>query len=147
MSLVVQCIEQSIAYPMPAKDQVERWVVSAWLDPDATCELSVINQSKEAIQLLNNNFRSHDKATNVLAFPMHELMDGTLYVGDVICCGAVIHEEARQQHKLLEHHWAHLIVHAVLHLQSFTHDDAKQAEVMETMEIRILHTLNIPNPY
>lgn len=147
MRLIVDCIDEDEAFAMPLKADIQRWVHSAWLSADEGCELTVINQSKEAIQALNRDFRAMDKATNVLAFPMHEMMEGRMYLGDVICCGEVIKEEAFQQHKKLAHHWAHLVVHAVLHLQSYTHDHDKDAERMEAMEVKILQSLDIPNPY
>lgn len=147
MNLYVQCIEQDIAFPMPAKDQLQLWARSALPVSDQSYELSVVNMNKEAMRSLNHSFRDRNQATNVLAFPMHELIDEALYLGDVICCGEVISEQASQQHKPVGDHWAHLVVHALLHLQSYTHDHSEDAKRMEAMEINILKSLDIPNPY
>jgi probable rRNA maturation factor len=147
MKLYVQCIEQDAACPMPAQDQVQLWVCSSLPASDQRYEVSVVNMDKEAMRALNHSFRGRDQVTNVLAFPIHELIDDTLYLGDVVCCGEVISEQAGQQHKAVAHHWAHLVVHALLHLQSYTHDHTEDAKRMEAMEVKILKSLDIPNPY
>jgi probable rRNA maturation factor len=64
-----------------------------------------------------------------------------------VICAPLVKKEALEQQKLLEHHWAHLVIHGVLHLRGYDHIDDEEAEEMESKEIEILQQLNIPNPY
>jgi probable rRNA maturation factor len=68
-------------------------------------------------------------------------------LGDVVLCADVINAEAKQQHKSSAAHWAHMVVHGMLHLQGYDHVDDDQAEAMEALEIRILNQLGFANPY
>ena len=68
-------------------------------------------------------------------------------LGDLVLCAPVINAEARQQHKPVLAHWAHMVVHGMLHLQGYDHVDDRQAEEMEALEIRILEQLGLENPY
>jgi probable rRNA maturation factor len=96
---------------------------------------------------LNNRYRGKDYATNVLAFPGdNELLDYDC-LGDLVICGPVVTAEASQQGKTAEAHWAHLVIHGMLHLQGFDHQDAAQTGKMEALEIKILNTLGYTNPY
>jgi probable rRNA maturation factor len=90
---------------------------------------------------LNLAFRRHDYATNVLSFSYEERR------GDVVLCHPVIAREARAQGKALAAHYAHLVVHGVLHLHGLDHVRAGDAQRMERAEIRILRRLGIADPY
>ena len=90
---------------------------------------------------LNLAYRGKDYATNVLTFAYEPGF------GDIVLCPAVIAREAREQGKLLEAHYAHLTVHAVLHLRGYDHAQAADAARMERAEIRILKGLGHSNPY
>jgi len=97
---------------------------------------------------LNKQFRSIDKATNVLSFPAEIPPEvGMNYLGDIVICAQVVNREAQDQSKIPNHHWAHLLVHGLLHLQGYDHEDDQTAAQMETLEIEILKKFNIPNPY
>ena len=97
---------------------------------------------------LNKQYRNIDKATNVLSFPAEiPSQVGINFLGDIVICAQVVNREAQEQGKVLSSHWAHLLVHGLLHLQGFDHEDNKAAEKMEALEIEILQNLNIPNPY
>jgi probable rRNA maturation factor len=68
-------------------------------------------------------------------------------LGDLALCAAVVKREANEQQKAPHDHWAHLVVHGVLHLLGYDHEQPKDAKVMETLEVRILHGLGIQDPY
>ena len=90
---------------------------------------------------LNARFRKRHKATNVLSFPYGS---GS---GDVILCHPVIAREARAQGKALAAHYAHLVVHGILHLRGYDHEKKRDALRMERREVRILRRLGFPDPY
>jgi probable rRNA maturation factor len=86
---------------------------------------------------LNRTFRKLDHATNVLTFDS----------GDIVLCHPVIQREARAQGKSIAAHYAHLVVHGVLHLRGYQHEKKRDAARMEAREIRILRRIGITNPY
>ena len=95
----------------------------------------------------NRRFRGKDSATNVLAFPAYsEFLDYDC-LGDLVLCAPLVALEAAQQGKREDAHWAHLVVHGMLHLQGYDHQSAAQAATMEALEIEILDTLGYANPY
>jgi probable rRNA maturation factor len=98
---------------------------------------------------LNREFRARDHATNVLAFDYALPARGRRHTlhGDVVLCHPVIAREARAQGKTLADHYAHLVVHGVLHLRGFDHGRAAEAARMERREARILARFGIANPY
>jgi probable rRNA maturation factor len=111
---------------------------------------------------LNQSFRGKSYPTNVLSFPLlqpssdgdhnaeHFAISAVFanhYLGDIALCAAIIAKEAIEQNKDIQAHWAHLVVHGVLHLLGYDHVDASQAQAMETAEIAILNRLGYPNPY
>lgn len=102
----------------------------------------------EESQALNLQFRNKDAATNVLSFPS-DLPEafGADYLGDIVICASVVAHEARQQNKSLSEHWAHMLVHGVLHLQGYDHQQDEEAEAMEALEIKILAEMGFADPY
>ncbi len=115
-------------------------------------EVAVTLADDEALQVLNREHRGFDKPTNVLSFPMWDgddfaLQDTDIFLGDVIIAHGVANREARAGGKELSAHLSHLVVHGVLHLLGYDHEDDDDAEIMETLEIEILERLNISNPY
>jgi len=100
------------------------------------------------IQQLNKQYRDKNKPTNVLSFPMQspEEADINLF-GDIVLCASVINNEAVQQSKSVNAHWAHMVVHGMLHLQGYDHVKNDEAEKMEQLEISILKQLDFTNPY
>lgn len=104
---------------------------------------------------LNNSYRDKDYATNILSFPSDfsdlpaEVLDeeDAAYLGDLVVCAEVVEKEALAQKKTKEQHWAHLLIHGVLHLQGYDHITEDEAAVMEAIEIKLLGELGIPDPY
>ncbi|MEC8081691.1 MAG: rRNA maturation RNase YbeY, partial [Pseudomonadota bacterium] len=68
-------------------------------------------------------------------------------LGDLVICHQVVEQEAIEQQKPLSHHWAHMVVHGILHLRGYDHIKDDEAEEMEALETEILATLSIPDPY
>jgi probable rRNA maturation factor len=99
---------------------------------------------------LNRDWRGKDKPTNVLSFPAAPEsfagMDETP-LGDLAICASVVEREAREQGKVARAHWAHMVVHGVLHLMGYDHEDDGDAQRMEGEEVRILAQLGFEDPY
>jgi probable rRNA maturation factor len=92
---------------------------------------------------LNRGYRKKDYATNVLTFDyQHAPCEA-----DIVICAPVIEQEAREQGKPLADHYAHMLVHGVLHAQGHDHERVRDAKRMEALEVEILHRLKIANPY
>jgi probable rRNA maturation factor len=100
---------------------------------------------------LNRTYRGRDMPTNVLAFPQgmpdSSRPDAPVLLGDIVLALETVRREAAEQHKPLANHLRHLVVHGVLHLLGFDHEEAKQAAAMEAREIKILVGLGVPDPY
>lgn len=97
---------------------------------------------------LNAQYRRKNKPTNVLSFPF-DAPPGTRsdLLGDVAICADVVRREAREQGKPERAHWAHMVVHGIMHLRGYDHHDDQEAAVMEAREVRVLRSLGFPNPY
>ena len=105
---------------------------------------------------LNKNYREKEGPTNVLSFPnevpefmlnIPELNEQNSHLGDLVICDALMKKEAVEQGKPLLSHWAHLIIHGMLHLQGYDHIDDVEANEMESLEIQIMEQLGFENPY
>jgi len=153
-------IDQSVdSLYVPAEAQLTAWIEHAikgapGIDDSTHYEVSLSIVDEAAIQTLNRNYRSKDKPTNVLSFPsgmpvLHGEDDGAAQqaLGDIIVCQPIIAAEAAAQNKPIEHHWAHMMVHSVLHLVGHDHVQSDEADAMEALEVQLLDALAIPNPY
>ena len=97
---------------------------------------------------LNRRYRGKDAPTNVLSFPFGGLPGvETPLLGDVVICAPVVAAEAVVQGKPLPAHWAHLVIHGVLHLQGYDHHAQAGAQRMEALESRLLAGLGYPDPW
>lgn len=145
-SLAVQFA--STARDLPSRAQIRRWVGAAL---DQSAEVTVRIVDAEEAQALNSDYRSKDYVPNVLTFEYgeigHDESGHGVLGGDVVICAPVVEREAREQGKPLKHHYAHLTVHGVLHLQGYDHVDPHDADIMESREAVILAGFRIPNPY
>jgi len=126
---------------LPSRAQLRRWAGAA-LERDARITVRIVG-GREG-RALNREFRGKDRATNVLAFTMRR---EPRLEGDLALCAPVIAREARAQGKSVPAHYAHLVVHGVLHLQGYDHESARGARVMERRESRIVTRLGFPDPY
>ena len=143
---------------VPNQDALHLWAKSALLNNDHDeYELTLRIVDKDEIRSLNKDYRHKDKTTNVLSFPYEDfpislpedmVNDNNIsLLGDIVICHDIVLQEAQQQNKSLEDHWAHLVVHGVLHLQAYDHIEEEEAQLMESLEVAILKKLNIANPY
>lgn len=137
--------------PLPSAEQISLWVNTALKDRlSGDTEICVRLVDKPEIQALNREYRHKDKPTNVLSFPI-DLPEGfeeeVGLLGDLVICAPVVFEEAQTQGKTYEDHFAHMLIHGCLHLLGYDHVTEEQADIMEPLEIKILATINIPNPY
>ncbi|MDP1773707.1 MAG: rRNA maturation RNase YbeY [Methylobacter sp.] len=132
----------------PDQQQIQLWVDAALVDFDQDTEIVVRIVDELESAELNEQYRHKSGPTNILSFPV-DLPEGVELnlLGDLVICAPVLEKEALEQNKLLAHHWAHIIVHGVLHLLGYDHIDETEAELMEEKEIAILNKLNINNPY
>ncbi|WP_455199836.1 rRNA maturation RNase YbeY [Kaarinaea lacus] len=135
---------------IPDEQLVTSWIeaVLAEINKDKEMQVSLCVVNKQEITALNAKYRNINKTTNVLSFP-YEMMPGVelSLIGDVVVCAEVVNEEAQQQGKSLQQHWAHMVVHGTLHLLGYDHIDHADAEKMELLEINILSKLGFSNPY
>jgi len=113
-------------------------------------ELTVRLINKSDMQNLNFIYRQKNKPTNVLAFPSSLPACVELaypFLGDVILCPEIIFQESIMQNKPLEAHWAHILIHGILHLLGYDHIQPSDEKIMQTKEIQILQQLGVSNPY
>ncbi len=111
-------------------------------------ELLVRLVSAVEIQVLNNEYRGKNQATNVLSFASEIPVEvGETILGDVVICVEVVREEAIVGDKDFTEHLTHMLIHGILHLLGYVHDDLNAANKMESIEIEFLEKLGIKNPY
>ena len=135
---------------LPTEEQLTLWASTALLgrtefeEPELTIRLT----DEEESQALNSEYRGKDKPTNVLSFPF-EMPPGIPLelLGDLIICVSVVEQEAQEQAKTTEAHWAHMVIHGCLHLLGYDHIKDDEAEEMEALERDLLASLGYPDPY
>ena len=133
---------------VPSDELLGSWAKSVLNDFSESKEVTLRIVDEDEMRSLNRDFRAQNKSTNVLSFPVEdefELQHGVL--GDVVICVQVVTREALEQGKNSDAHWAHMVMHGVLHLLGFDHINDSDAAVMEAHEIRLLSGFGIANPY
>jgi probable rRNA maturation factor len=131
---------------IPAPATMRQWAREA-IGGDPSGELTIRIVDEEESANLNGRFRQKPKPTNVLSFPYEaEPLDEPI-LGDLVICASVVAREASEQGKATDAHWAHMIVHGVLHLLGYDHENDADAEKMEAREREILARLGFPDPY
>lgn len=146
LSLDVQRVSESVE--LPGDGQLRRWARAALADLGGSHELTVRIVDTPESAALNVEYRHKQGPTNVLSFPF-EAPPGmrSRLLGDLVLCADVVQREASEQKKLPAAHWAHMLVHGILHLRGYDHLNDTQAQTMETLETEILAQLGYPNPY
>jgi probable rRNA maturation factor len=131
----------STARNVPAASRIRRWARAA-LAGDARVNIRIVGTAEG--RLLNRSYRRRDYATNVLTFVFR---DRAPFEGDLALCAPVITREARAQRKPVAAHYAHLVVHGLLHLQGYDHASGREAAAMEKRERDLLAAFGYPDPY
>ncbi len=151
MTLAVE-VEFATRHPWapPARLLIE-WARVAGGRRAARAELAIRIVTPAESQRLNREYRGKNRPTNVLSFPAGETApaapDGATPLGDLAICARIVAREAHEQKKSLAAHWAHMVVHGVLHLVGYDHEVAADAGRMERRETVLLKRLGFPNPY
>lgn len=145
LSLIVQYAIEDDA--LPTRAQIRRWVQAVCRTLHAAAvAITVRFVDSDEGRTLNRDYRHKDYATNVLSFGYE--CDEDNVAGDLVVCLPMLQREAQEQHKTLEAHCAHLIVHGMLHLYGFEHEhDEHEAEQMESLERELMARLGYPDPY
>ena len=126
---------------LPSRAQLRRWARAA-LERDARVTVRIVGRGEA--RALNRDFRGRNYPTNVLTFVMREKPS---LEGDLALCAPVIRREARSRRRSAAAHYAHLVVHGVLHLQGYDHETGRQARLMERRESRVVARLGFPDPH
>ncbi len=136
------------AEELPDDTQLRAWVEAVLAPANEPLELVIRLVDEAESRELNRTYRGKDSPTNVLSFPFEAPAEVPLpLLGDLVICAPVVAREAHEQGKTLEAHWAHMVIHGLLHLLGYDHQTDEEAQVMETRERELLRRLNFPDPY
>lgn len=132
----------------PADKDFQRWVNHVVEQQKASGSVVIRLVDTDEGRSLNHQYRNKDYATNVLSFPFEapEFVEED-HLGDLVICVPVVNHEAREQGKQSSAHWAHMVIHGMLHLMGYDHETEAEADEMESLEIKLLKQLGINNPY
>lgn len=144
-------IQHACVQPNPINDlMITHWVQQVLTKECSTAELTLRFVEPEEMIALNQTYRQQNKTTNVLAFPVElptEIKLDYPLLGDIIICPAVLQQESVDLNQPLQAHWAHIIIHGVLHLLGYDHIEPQDAKEMQALEIHTLAELGFANPY
>ena len=132
---------------LPNQQDFEAWVDAALTQDFDNLEQTIRVVGKAESRALNLQYRAKDTPTNVLSFTAENDYLDYECLGDLVICAPIVEQEAHQQKKSLQAHWAHMVVHGMLHLQGYDHQKTTQVDEMEALEVKILSTLGYSNPY
>ena len=124
-----------------ARHRVRRWLRASL---DAPAQLTVRIVDGDEGRMLNRRYRRRDYATNVLTFSYQQ---HPVVLADLVLCAPVVEREAREQGIELTAHYAHLLVHGVLHAQGMDHERVRDAKRMQAREAAVLGALGFADPY
>ena len=149
MKLRVHVDYASSVPDLPGKATITEWARAA-LEGDVReqIEIGVRVVDEAEIANLNERFRGKSGPTNVLAFSFEDAPTITTdFLGDIVICAPIVQREAQEQGKPELAHWAHMVVHAIMHLRGHDHNAPEEARAMESMEGCVLTKLGFPDPY
>ena len=145
-------VDLQVAYDgasTPSADDFQRWVDLVADKHELTGQeitIRVVDQPES--QGLNSQYRGKDKPTNILSFPFEAPPEIEIdLLGDLVICADIVDQEAKQQNKALQDHWAHLTIHGTLHLLGYDHENEDDAQHMENVEVELLKKIGIDDPY
>jgi probable rRNA maturation factor len=155
MTVTIDVINDSASERIPAATELQAWCDAAIKYLPASKKpqslgVRIVDETESAE--INLAYRGKDYATNVLSFAA-DLPDAVLAsfdevpLGDLLICAPVVEREAGEQNKTLYAHWAHMLIHGILHLHGFDHENEEEAAEMETLESDILLSLGFEKPY
>ena len=132
----------------PKRTDIQKWLRQSLLYTykNITLDVSIVNSIISAE--LNQQYRQKNYSTNVISLEYANTRDEfAMLSGELILCDEVIVKEAGEQNKTVIAHYAHMVVHGMLHLQGLDHQNDAEAEYMEGLESKIMNGLGFPNPY
>lgn len=146
VELAVQVLCDSAT--IPGDEQLHAWVSAALQRRQGEHEITIRIVDESESQAMNKKYRCRDQPTNVLSFPA-DLPPGVDHplLGDLVICAPLLEREATAQGKESQAHWAHLVIHGVLHLLGHDHQQPDEADEMEALETAILASIGYPDPY
>ena len=131
----------------PSSEHLQAWCETA-LQQQQETEITIRIVDEDESQQFNTQYRGKKKPTNILSFPFEKpALVETPLLGDLLVCAPLVADEAQQQGKSPEAHWAHIVIHGILHLQGYDHETADDAAVMEALEVKLLAQLGFADPY
>lgn len=137
---------EDLSCQCPSDALLVKWALAGLEGIDTGITIRIVDATESRSS--NQQWRGRDSATNVLSFPADFPPEaGVSYAGDLVVCADVLARESDEQQKSLNDHWAHIVIHGVLHLRGFDHENKQDAEVMERQEREILATLGVADPY
>ena len=128
---------------VPSPRNIKKWIYLS-IAKDLINHVNLIFVGEKRMQTLNNKYLKKDKPTNVLTFTYKEK---EIIYGDIILCPKIINSEAKEFGFSSDSRWAHMIIHAMLHLQGHRHNSKKNRAFMENIEVKLLTSMNFGNPY
>lgn len=146
-------IEVDVQYAIPAdncptEQDFQLWAETAIRSGCDTAELTIRIVGEDESASLNQTYRHKQGATNVLSFPFEAPAEVESHLlGDLVICAPVVEQEAAEQGKSVQSHWAHMVVHGSLHLLGYDHMNEADAQEMESLEVKLLESLGFYDPY
>jgi probable rRNA maturation factor len=144
-------IQHTMEDKLPVNDEtLTEWAMMVLSSEQSIAELTIRIVSEAEMTRLNSTYRQKHKPTNVLAFPANLPDEVDLYpplLGDVVICPSVLEKESFQSQISVEAHWAHILMHGILHLLGYDHKGSQDTAIMQGLEITLLGRLGYANPY
>ena len=132
----------------PNADEIRRWASRVLEEQAEPVELVIRIVDEAEMTSLNREYRGKDGPTNVLSFNSDLPPEvNSAMLGDIVICAPVVMSECIKQNKAPDAHWAHLVIHGVLHLLGYEHDSDNDARRMEACESRLLGELGVTDPW